>query len=139
MDILFWKNPWKFYVCYFTLGNSALNKISPLEILRNCVTPLRDFKAKKQDTGDPTLIVLSTPGNSISFSINLWHFHILFLLYPWIFGVLNHLCLDFSGIAQWRLTMRLQCSYKSYKISIKTLIYIFRILIMIHKIYELRV
>ena len=33
----------------FTLRNSAENKLLPLEILQNCVTPLGNSKVKNQD------------------------------------------------------------------------------------------
>ena len=42
------KNLWNFKICYLTLENSKQNKSSPLEILENCVTPLRNSKAKIQ-------------------------------------------------------------------------------------------
>ena len=41
----FLKTPfWKFYVCHFTFKNSGENKLSPLEILQNCVPPLGNSK-----------------------------------------------------------------------------------------------
>ena len=48
-DILF-LNPWgvslwKFWVFYFTPGNSKQSKSSPLETAQNFVTPLWNFKA----------------------------------------------------------------------------------------------
>ena len=41
-----------------------------------------------------------TPENSASFLINHWHFHMLFLQYPWKFHFLNPTLCFFSGIAQ---------------------------------------
>ena len=53
----FLKKPWIFLVSYFAPRNSRQNKASPLEILQNCVRPLRNSKAKNQ---------------------NLWKFHMIF-------------------------------------------------------------
>ena len=103
--------PWKFGTKQnFTLGNFA----------KLCYT--RNFNAEKQD-----------PWRSyINFFDHPLKLH-LFFTYPMEFPhvvssvSLDIQCpqppsLDFSGIAQWRLTTRPQCSSKSYKISMKTLI-----------------
>ena len=50
-----------------------------MEILQNCMAPLRNSKVKNQDP---------------------WNFHMFFFQYHWKFHVLNALCLDISGITQ---------------------------------------
>ena len=46
----FLKTPLEFLdLSLYTLRKSVENKLSPLEILQNCVTPLRNSKAKNQD------------------------------------------------------------------------------------------
>ena len=57
-DILFWKPARIFHFFYFTPGKSRQNKAQPLDISQNCVRSL---------------------GNSTSFLINPWKFHMLFL------------------------------------------------------------
>ena len=66
-NILFWKLPWNFWICHFTVRNFRENKLLPLEILRNCLKPLRNFKVKNQDPWRLHDIFLCTPGNSTSF------------------------------------------------------------------------
>ena len=42
--------PRNFKIFHFALRNSRENKLSPLEILQNCITPLGNSKVKNQDT-----------------------------------------------------------------------------------------
>ena len=76
-NILFWKLPWNFWICHFTVRNFRENKLLPLEILRNCLKPLRNFKVKNQDPWRLHDIFLCTPGNSTSFLIDPWNFQVL--------------------------------------------------------------
>ena len=86
---------WNFKICHFTFGNSRENKLSPLEILQNCVPPLGNSKVKNQDT---LVFLYKTPINSTSFLIGPWYFHVPFLQYPWsrnsMYSTLGP-CLDF--------------------------------------------
>ena len=45
----FLTSSWNFEICHVALGNSRENRLSPLEILQNCVTPLGNFKVKNQE------------------------------------------------------------------------------------------
>ena len=91
---------WKFQICDFTLRNSRENKLLPLEIQQNCVTPLGNSKVKNQDPCNFHMsFYLSTPGNSTSFLIDPSNFHIFFLQYSRKFHVLNLPLFFFSGIA----------------------------------------
>ena len=81
-DILFWKNPWNFWVSYFMDGNSRQNKASSLETPQNFVTPLGNFKAKPRLLEITHDFFLITPGNSTLFLINPWK-------YPWKFHFLE--------------------------------------------------
>ena len=40
---------WNFQLCHLPFRNSGENKLSPLEILKNCMTPLGKSKVKNQD------------------------------------------------------------------------------------------
>ena len=81
-DILFWKPPWNFRICYFTLRNSGENKFLSLEILQNCDTPWKFQGQKPRPMEIPHDFFLNTTGNSSSFFIDPWNFHMLFLQYP---------------------------------------------------------
>ena len=66
------------------------NKLLPLEIQQNCVTPLGNSMLKNQDPWKfHTSTYLNTPGNSTSFLIDPWNFRIFFLQYPWKFHAFN--------------------------------------------------
>ena len=87
-DILLWKPPCNFSFFTLSRGNSRQNKAQSLDIPRNCVRFLRNFKAKKKDPskfhiifswspleiplcfqltlGNSTCYFFDTPGNSIS-------------------------------------------------------------------------
>ena len=69
----------------FTPGNSA----------KLCDNPRKFQDQKSRPIEIPHYFFLNTPGNSTSFLIDPWNFHVLFLKYPWKFHVLNPLCLDF--------------------------------------------
>ena len=47
-DILFWKLPWKFYICDNTLRTSRGNKLAPLEILHKVVWHLLETEFQGQ-------------------------------------------------------------------------------------------
>ena len=47
-DILFWKLPWKFYICDNTLRTSWGNKLAPLEILHKVVWHLLEIEFQGQ-------------------------------------------------------------------------------------------
>ena len=81
------------------------NKLSLLEILQNCATPLGNSKVKIKDPWKLHDFFLYTPGNSTSFLIDPWNFQMFFLQYRWKLHVLNPCpCLDifwnspFSGV-----------------------------------------
>ena len=69
-DILFWKPPWNFRICYFTLRNSGENKFLSLEILQNCDTPWKFQGQKPRPMEIPHDFFLNTTGNSSSFFID---------------------------------------------------------------------
>ena len=65
-----------------------------MEILQNCVTPLRNFKFENQD---PQKLLLYTHGYSTFFLIDPLNFHMFSVQYPWKFHVVKpHLSLGFS-------------------------------------------
>ena len=87
----FLKNPWNFSVFYFTLGNSRQNKVKAhsLDIPQNYVRSPSEFPAKRPpqkpralQPGNSLLFFLVTLGNSTSFLINPWKFHMLFFDTP---------------------------------------------------------
>ena len=51
--------------------NSGENKLSPVQILQNCVTPLEILRSKTKTHGNSTsnCSILNTPGNSTSFLV----------------------------------------------------------------------
>ena len=100
----FLKTPWNFSFCYFTPGNSRQNKAQPLDIPQICVRSLWKFQGQKQRPLEiPHYFFLGNHGNSTSFLINPWKFHMLFLWYPLKFHILNPLVWIFSGITHWKL------------------------------------
>ena len=99
--------PWNFSFFYFTLGNSRQSKAQPMDILQNCVRYLLEIpKLQSFQLKDPyawkshiymiflLLLVTLALLNFISFLINPWKFHMLFLWYPWKFHILNAQCND---------------------------------------------
>ena len=68
LRIYYFKKLRGFLICHFTLANSGENKLWPLDILRDCVTPLGNSKFKNQDPGNSRWIFLD----------HLWKFHFLF-------------------------------------------------------------
>ena len=71
-DIIFWKNL-----------NSGENKLSPLKILQNCVAPPWKSQVQKPRPMEiPHEFFFNTPGNSSSFLIESWDFHMPFFQYP---------------------------------------------------------
>ena len=93
------KPPLKFLDLFFR--NSRENKLSPLKILKNCVTSLGNSKVKNQNPWKFHMRFFITCGNTNSFLAEPWNFQMLFLQYPWKFHVLNPLAhvWVFSGIA----------------------------------------
>ena len=71
---VFKKDPWKFQISHFTLGNSRQNEASTPEIPQNCVTPTGISKTKSQNlwnfyttfSGSLLKIPHSIFGNSMS-------------------------------------------------------------------------
>ena len=57
-----------FLICHFTRSNFGENKLWPLDILRDCVTPLGNFKFKSQDLRNSRWFFLDHP----------WKFHFFF-------------------------------------------------------------
>ena len=75
----FEKDPWNFYICNFILGNFT----------KTCYTHWNS-KDKNQDPWKfHTIFFLIIPGNSTSFFIDSWSFHIPFFQSLWKFHVLN--------------------------------------------------
>ena len=74
--------PWKF----------QRNKALPLKALQNCVMPCPwRFQGQKPKPimEIPHDFILITPGNSTSFLIGPWNFHMLILEYLWKFHILS--------------------------------------------------
>ena len=73
--IRFWINHWIFLICYFILWNSEQNKVSSLEILQNCVTPLGNetkfFVIFPRLSLKILLISYLTQGNSTCYFFNI--------------------------------------------------------------------
>ena len=83
---------WNFSFFYFTPGNSRQSKVPPLEIPQIFLTSLGNSKVKNQETktpGNSTNFSLVALGNSTSFLINPWKFHMLFVWYHCKFHILN--------------------------------------------------
>ena len=85
--------PRNFQICHFTLRNSGENK--PWKSAKLCDTPWKFQGQNPRPMEIPHQFFLSTPGNSTSFLIDPWNFHILFFQYPWKFYVLNPPCFGF--------------------------------------------
>ena len=94
-DILFWKNSWNLF--FFTLTPEIPDRTKlNLWIFLKIVLDLLEIPRQKQKTLEIlSYFFLVTLGNSTSFLINPWKFHMLFPWYPWKFHILNLLFLDF--------------------------------------------
>ena len=79
------KNPssWNFYIYHLTSGK----KLSPLEILETCVTPLGNSKVKNKDSWKFHTIFSWTPVEIPLLFNEPWNFHMLFHQYHWKFQV----------------------------------------------------
>ena len=80
-----------FHFFYFTPGNSRQNKAQPLDcwIFHKIVVDLLQFPRQKQRPLEiPYYFFSVTLGNSTSFLINPWKFHMIFLRCPWKFHIL---------------------------------------------------
>ena len=67
-----------FQICHFTPKNSGENKFAA----NLCDTPWKFQGQKPKPMKIPHEFVVNTPGNSTSFLIDTWNFHMLFLQYP---------------------------------------------------------
>ena len=83
---------YNFLLFYFTPWNSRQNKAStPGNSAKLRYTTGKFQGQKPRPLEIPHDFFLVTPGNSTSFLINLWKFHMLFLWYPWKFHIFNPL------------------------------------------------
>ena len=97
----FLKTPLEFLdLSLYTLRKSVENKLSPLEILQNCVTPLRNSKSKNQDPWKFHMIFSWTPLEILLFFVDAWNFHMLTSM-PLEIPCPQHAVLIFSGIAHY--------------------------------------
>ena len=79
---------------FFTLPLEIPDKTEhhPWKFCKVVFHPLEIPSPKTKTPGNSTwFFFLVTPGNSTSFLINLWKFHMLFLWYPWKFHIFNPL------------------------------------------------
>ena len=97
------KNPNREGLWYTFLKNTEIFRFATLtleileetgfhhwKLLKNCVTPLGNYKVKNARPMEiPHEFFLSTPQNSTSLLNDPWNFHMLLLQYPWKFHVLN--------------------------------------------------
>ena len=110
-DTLFWKTLLEFFIFLRYPGNSRQNKAQSW-IFHKIVLHLLEIPRPKTKTPLAVLKFHITfswfghLGNSASFLISTWKFHVLFLWYPWKFHILNPCVWIFSWIAQWPLTNR---------------------------------
>ena len=104
--ILFSKSLLQFLdLSLYPFKNSGENKLSPLEILQNCVTPFNP-RSKLRPMEILHYFFLKTLDNSTSFLIDPWHFHMFFLQYRipleiscpcnpvWIFSEIENSLID---------------------------------------------
>ena len=97
LRIYFFENPLDFFN-FFTLPLEVPDKtkLNPWIFHKIVLDPLEIPRPKTKTPGNSTLLLI-TLGNSTSFLINPWKFHMLFLWYPWKFHIHNPPppCLEF--------------------------------------------
>ena len=98
--IYIYEKHWNFQICHLTLRNSGVNKLLPLEILKElCDTPWKLWGQKPRPMEIPHEFFLNTLENSTSFSLTPGFSRCSLLYHPWKFRVLNRPVCFFSGIA----------------------------------------
>ena len=92
LRIYFFENPHGiFQFLTLLLEVSDKTKLNPWIFHKLCLIPCKFQGQKQRPLEIPHYFFLVTLGNSTSFLINPWKFHMLFLWYPWKFHILNPL------------------------------------------------